>query len=396
MIAGPEIIRNPNTLFAPIKRLKAWSAFKHGIRILTILAKASFWAVCFHYFGTEALLYVVASWTFLLGAKDITFVRVRLSSLRDPAKSRRAFAKSVAAELTLIALRLVVLFLLSMTIAPVNKVVAAVIPMMAICAGFWARETFIATAAMRRTGGLRAYVSLVASVAALGSIVFFAENGFDPIHSAIWALLVREGLTFFGFALVALMGCLGIGANGGIEDIDDEDGGDVGSVVAPDGNSVRSAWKLLIADNVIYSRWRMMHFATRLVANGIAGPFGGIATRIAFTYRKPKPYSHHKERISAVKIAGYGIAAAVVISVVIYIGEKWGLLQAIGIVAAAFLFRVTALTLNLLLWRQLSPLVGAPVRRARAEEVSRTSADASRNGQQEGPEARITRWGGVE
>ena len=397
MIAGPGIIGNPKTLLAPLKRIKARSAFRHSIRILTILAKASFWAICFHYFGTKALLYVVASWTFLLGAKDITFVRVRLSSLRDPAKSKMAFAKSVATELTLIALRLAVLFVLAMIVAPFNEVVAAVIPMMAICAGFWARETFIATAAMHRTGGLRAYVSFFASFAALAAIVFFAENGFDPILSAIWALLIREGLTFFGFALVALMGCFGIGAKGGIEDIDDEDGGDVAAVIAPDGTAVRSAWKLLIADNVIYSRWRMMHFATRLVASGIAGPFGGVVTRIAFTYRKPKPYRHHGKRISVLKIVGYGLAAAIMISIVIYFGEKWGLLHVIGIAAFAFLFRVAALTINLLTWRQLSPLVGAPVRaQTRERKALNSSLDPSRDDQPTEPDARMVRREGDE
>lgn len=393
MIAGPGIIGNPKTLFGPLKRMKARSAFRHSVRILTILAKASFWAVCFHYFGTKALLYVVASWTFLLGVKDITFVRVRLSSLKDPAKSGMAFAKSAAAELTLITVRLAALFGLAMIVAPFNKVVAAVIPMMAICAGFWARETFIATAAMHRTGGHRAYVSFVASFAALGSIIYFAENGLDAIHSAIWALLIREGLTFLGFALVALMGCFGIGAKGGIEDVDDEDGGDVATVVSPDGSPVRSAWKLLIADNVIYSKWRMMHFATRLLANGIAGPFGGIATRIAFTYRKPKPYRHHQKRISTVKIVGYGLIAVGLVSAVIYFGERWGLLHAIGIVVAAFLFRVTALTLNLLFWRQLSPRVGAVQSTKRLGGAGKLSPTSFDDSGQASPHGQTERWG---
>lgn len=360
--AGSGFIGIPKTLIVPFKRIKPASAFRHSARILTIFAKASFWALCFHYFGTKALLYAVASWTFLLGVKDITFVRVRLSSLRDPAKSRMAYAKSVAAEILLIAVRIAAIFALAFVVAPFNQVVAAVIPIMAVCAGLWARETFIATAAVYGTGSWRVFVSLVAAATGLGSIIYFAENGFDPIKSAIWAILVREGISFFGFAAVALLGCFGMRSKSKMEDIDDEDGGEVAQVVTPDGREVRSAWKLLIADNVIYSKWRMMHFATRFVANGILGPFGGIATRIAFTYRKPKPYKHHSKRVSIAKVAGIGVVAAITVSAVIYFGEKWGLLHAIGIVAAAFLFRVIALSLNLLFWRQLSPIVGAPGR----------------------------------
>lgn len=346
-------------MLAPLKRIRAVSAARHGARILTILAKASFWALCYHYFGTEALLYVAASWTFLLGVKDITFVRVRLSSLKDPAKRSMAFAKSVTAELLLIAIRIAAIFLLAKIVALFNRDVAAIIPMMAIGAGFWARETFIATGSLFGTGSIRAYVSFVAAGAALGSIIYFAEHGFDPIHSAIWALLIREGLSFFGFAFVALLGCFGFRTRGEDDDVDDEDGGEAAPIMAADGREVRSAWKLLVADNVVYSRWRMMHFATRIVAHGVLGPFGGIATRIAFAYRKPKPYEHHQERVSAAKIAAFVAGAAIVISAVIYFGEKSGLLHAIGVVAAAFVFRVVALSANLLFWRQLSPVVGA-------------------------------------
>lgn len=380
-------------MLAPLKRIRPASAARHSVRILTILAKASFWALCYHYFGTEALLYVAASWTFLLGIKDFSFVRVRLASLRDPAKRRAAFNKSVIAELLLIAVRLAAIFALAGIVGLFNRDVAAVIPVMAIAAGFWARETFVATSSLFGTGSMRAYVAFVAAAAALGSIIYFAENGLDPLHSAVWALLIREGLTFFGFGFVALLGCLGVRSKGEVDDDDDEDGGETAPVVAPDGREVRSAWKLLIADNVIYSRWRMMHFATRFVAHGILGPLGGIATRIAFSYRKPRPYEHHQDRISAGKVVAMAAGAAAVISVIIYVGETFGLLHAIGVLAAAFLFRVAGLSLNLLFWRQLSPTVGAP-RKARNDV--KWPAQVSESDQGEGPGSPSSRLGETE
>jgi hypothetical protein len=332
---------------------------------LTILAKTSFWALCYHYFGAKALLYVVASWTFLLGVKDITFVRVRLASLRNPAKRNDGYVKSVGAELALIVIRLAAILLLGKIIAPFNREVASVVPIMAVVAGFWARETIITISAAFGSGKLRLYVSFLASVAALGFIIYFAERGYDPIHSAIWSLLIREALSFFGSAIVAILGCLGVRSSGPADEDDDEDGGDAVTVYAPDGREIRSTWKLLIADNVVYSRWRMMHFATRFVAHGILGPFGGIATRIAFSYRKPKPYEHHQQPISAGKIALFGTGAVVMVGAIVYFGVKWGLLHAIGITAAAFILRVVALTVNLLFWRQLSPIVGTPKNRGR-------------------------------
>jgi hypothetical protein len=347
-------------LLARLKRITPASAVRHSVRILTIVAKASFWALCYHYFGSKTLLYVVASWTFLLGVKDVTFVRVRLSSIKNPKKRNRGYMQSVSAELVLIALRIGAIFALSALVAPFNKNVAATIPMLAIVAGFWARETTITTANAFHAGSLRIYVAMVAAFAALGSIIYFAENNLDPIHSAIWAMMVREGLTFFGFALVALLGCIGVRTKGEADDDDDEDGGEAMPIVAPDGRAVRAARKVLIADNVIYSRWRIMHFATRFLAHGVAGPFGGIVARIFFTYRKPKPYEHHTSRLPVGKIVAVAFAAAIVIAAIVVVAEKAGLLHAVGIAAAAFLFRVVAMSFNLLVWRQLSPIVGAP------------------------------------
>ena len=347
-------------MLARLKRITPASAMRHSVRILTIVAKASFWALCYHYFGSKTLLYVVASWTFLLGVKDLTFVRVRLSSIKNPKKRSRGYVQSVSAELVLIALRIGAIFALSALVAPFNKNVAATIPMLAIVAGFWARETTITTANAFHAGSLRIYVAMVAAFAALGSIIYFAENNLDPIHSAIWAMMVREGLTFFGFALVALLGCIGVRTKGEADDDDDEDGGEAMPIVAPDGRAVRAAWKVLIADNVIYSRWRIMHFATRFLAHGVAGPFGGIVARIFFTYRKPKPYEHHTSRLPVGKIVAVAVAAAIVIAAIVVVAEKAGLLHAVGIAAAAFLFRVVAMSFNLLVWRQLSPIVGAP------------------------------------
>lgn len=333
---------------------------RHSVRILTIVAKASFWAVCYHYFGSKTLLYVVASWSFLLGVKDLTFARVRLSSIKNPKKRNRGLVQSVSAELVLIALRIGAIFAMAKLVEPFNKDVAATIPMLAIAAGFWLRETMITTANAFHAGSLRIYAALVAAFAGLGSIIYFAENGFDPIHSAIWAMLIREGLTFFGFALVALLGCMGVRTKAEADDDDDEDGGEAMPIVAPDGREVRAAWKVLIADNVIYSRWRIMHFATRLLAHGVAGPFGGIVARIFFTYRKPKPYEHHASRLPVGKIVAVAVVAAMLVAAIVVVAERAGLLHAVGIAAAAFLFRVVAMFLNLLMWRQLSPIVGAP------------------------------------
>jgi hypothetical protein len=347
-------------LLARLKRITAASALRHSARILTILAKASFWALCYHYFGSKTLLYVVASWSFLLGVKDLTFARVRLSSIKNPKKRGRGYVQSVSAELVLMALRIGAIFALARLVEPFNAEVAATIPMVAIAAGFWARETMITTANAFGAGSLRIYVALVAAVAGLGSIIYFAENNFDPIHSAIWAMLIREGLTFFGFALVALLGCMGVRTKAAADDDDDEDGGEAMPIVAPDGREVRAAWKVLIADNVIYSRWRMMHFATRFVAHGVLGPFGGVVARIFFTYRKPKPYEHHTSRLPVGKIMLVTIAAVAVVSGIVIVAERAGLLHAVGTAAAAFLFRVAAMSSNFLLWRQLSPIVGAP------------------------------------
>ncbi len=348
-------------MIASLKGTTPASALRHTVRIATILAKASFWAVCYHYFGTRALLFVAASWMFLLGTKDLTFVRVRLASIKQPSKRKDGFVKSVAAELLLILLRLAAIGGLAAILVPFNRDVAAIVAMISVVAALWTRETFITTASAFKTGAWRPYASLMAAVGAIIAVIYFAENNFDPVHSAIWALLLREAITFFGFALVALLGCLGLQArpDNPDEDDDDEDGGEAAPVVGTDGREIRSTTKLLIADNVIYSRWRMMHFATRFVAHGIFGPFGGIATRIAFSYRKPRPYAHHSKRVPAWRIAAYLLASATTISVIVYFAERAGLLQAVGIVAAAFLFRLAALATNMIIWRQLSPIVGS-------------------------------------
>lgn len=350
-------------LLARWRRLTPASAFRHAIRILTIVARATFWIVCYHYFGSRALLLVAAGWTFTLGVKDLTFARVRLSLIRDPTRRARALRKSVAAELALLALRLGAFFGLAAILVPFGSNVAAIVSVLAVCAGLWTRETFVGTSTAFRTGRWRTYVSFVAAVGAIGSVIYFAENNFDAVQSAIWALLIREGVTFFGFAGVALLGAIGIRPRRMQvaemdEEEDDDDGGATQPVFATDGREIRSAWKLIIADNVIYSRWRMMHFATRFVAHGVLGPFGGIATRIAFSYRKPRPYKHHASRIPTGRIVALSLAAAATLSTIFYFAERAGLLTALGIVVAAFLFRVAAMALNLLVWRQLSPIVG--------------------------------------
>ncbi|HXG80269.1 MAG TPA: hypothetical protein VNJ05_00545 [Sphingomicrobium sp.] len=343
------------------KRQTPASAFRHALRVLTIIAKASFWIACYHYFGTKALLMVAAGWTFILGVKDLTFARVRLSMLKDPERRARVLKKSVAAELFLMAFRLGVFFGVAAILVPINRDVAATVSIMAICAGLWTRETFVGLSTAYRMAKWRTVVSFIASTGAIASIVYFAENNLDPVRSAVWALLIREAVTFFGYASVALLGSLGLRPAPGAEDLEsdeDEDGGESAPVFGPDGREIRSVWKVLIADNVIYSRWRMMNFATRFVAHGVLGPLGGIATRIAFSYGKPGPYQHHASRISTARIVGLAIAATATVSGVIYFAQQAGLLRALGIVVGAFLFRLAAMSVNLLLWRQLSPIVG--------------------------------------
>jgi hypothetical protein len=352
-------------LWAQWRRQTPASTIRHAIRIATIVAKASFWAASFHYFGSKTLLLVAASWMFVLGIKDLTFARVRMPSLKDPAKRVRGLQKSVTAELVLMALRLGAFAGLAAILVPIDRNIAAIVSLFTVCAGFWTRETFISIGTASRTSRWRIYVAFVAAAGAIGSVIYFAENNLDPVQSAIWALLIREAVTFFGYAGVAVLGAVGIQPRrkkalpvDEDEEDEDEDGGAAASVVATNGREIRSAWKLLIADNVIYSRWRMMHFATRFVAHGILGPFGSVVTRIAFAYGKPRPYKHQANRISIGTIVGLSLAAMVTVSTIIYLAQRAGLLEALGIVVAAFLFRLVALTLNLLFWRQLSPIVG--------------------------------------
>ena len=236
-----QLIRLTDKLLARWKRLTPWSALRHAIRILTIVAKASFWAACFHYFGSKALLLVAASWMFVLGVKDLTFARVRLTNLNVPAKRARGLRKSVTAELALMALRLGAFTGLAAILVPFERNIAAIVSVMAVCAGLWTRETFIATAMAFHTGKWRLYVSFVAAAGAIGSVIYFAENNLDAVHSAIWALLIREAVTFFGYAGVAFLGAIGIqppkkaAVPVDEEDEEDEDGGAAASVVGTDG-----------------------------------------------------------------------------------------------------------------------------------------------------------------
>ncbi len=124
----------------------------------------------------------------------------------------------------------------------------------------------------------------------------------------------------------------------------------------------------------------MVHFATRFVAHGVLGPFGGIVARIFFSYRKPKPYQHHEDRLPVGKIVAVTVAAIAIVSVIVVVAERAGLLHAVGIAAAAFLLRVVAMSSNFLLWRQLSPIVGAPKKsRSLADEIS-AAAQGEDNG----------------
>lgn len=336
---------------------------KHVARLGNVLARASFWAVCFHYFGSEGFLFVAAAWMFALGVKDLTFARVRLTSLEDPAKRGRAIRRSLLTEAVLFALRLAALVAIALLLRPFNATVAALVWIMTVCPLFWVRETSTTLMRAYRVARLGTYVTLAAALGGLAAIVYFAETGMRGVDAAVGALIIREAIAFVGVTLGAVAGRLGLRV--GEDDFqDEEEGQQQFSVTGTGGEEIRSPWKLLIADNVVWSRWRLVQFASRFIASGVLGPFGNIGARLFFTYRQPGAYVHRSERISARKIALFATLSTLVLFALVALGERLGLLHALGITIAGFMFRLASHAANALLWRQLTPFIakGAKLR----------------------------------
>ncbi len=347
----------------PWRPTSAGSLAKHVARLGNVLARASFWAVCFHYFGSEGFLFVAAGWMFMLGVKDLTFARVRLTSLEDEGRRGRAVRRSLAAEAGLLVLRLAALLAIALLLRPFSTTVAAFVWSLMICPLFWVRETSSTLMRAYRVARLGTYVTLLAGVGGLVAVVYFAETGARGVEAAIGALIVREAISFVGMTLGALAGRLGL-RFGDDSFEDEEEGRQQFSVTGTGGEEIRSPWKLLIADNVVWSRWRLVQFASRFIASGMLGPFGNIGARLFFTYRQPGAYVHRSERLSARKVALFAAGSTVMLLVLVTIGQRFGLLHALGITIAGFMFRLASHAANALFWRQLTPLIatGAKLR----------------------------------
>lgn len=342
------------------RAIDAPAVARHGTRIATAIFRACFWLACFHHFGTEALLFVAAAWSFILGVKDLTFARVRLANMADPLKRRAAIAKSVGLEIGLLVLRLALVAAVGGILLAFNQTVAALVTALMVCVLFWARETMVTLARVYGVAPLLRYATLLSSLSGLVLIVLFARRGWDPVAAATSALIIREAVTFVGCGAVAASGMLSRNAREGQPKEDDEDEDEAGGalpLIGADGKEIRSTFKIFIADNVVYSWWRIVQFGTRVLAGGLLGPLGNIGTRIFFTYQRPGGFGQSKARPSPgrmVLIGGALAAAAVVVAVV---AHRSGLLHAVGIVAAAFALRIVGLGLNLLLWRHFRPLI---------------------------------------
>ena len=328
----------------------------HLLRFLTILAKTSFWAVCFHYFGAQALFVVAASWTFMCGIKDVTFARIRLRSIHNPDKRGKATATSIAVEFALLLLRLAILLGMLPVIRLFNDSVASYMAGRSLCLVFWSRETLLTLMRAYGAGGLSPPINFIAAAGGIASILYFAENNRSALDSAISALVIREALIFAGFGLGALAGRLGFRAKQ--DDFDEDEGDKPANIKGPGDRPVRSAWRVLIADNVVWSRWRIVQFATRAVASGLMGPFGNVGTRLLFTYKKPPAYKHRKQKVATWKLLLGAIAVISLVAGLVLVADRFGFLHLAGIAFAAILFRVVAHALNLAFWRRLDPLVG--------------------------------------
>ena len=329
---------------------------RHLVRIVSALAKTGFWLAAYHYYGPKAFLYVSAAWLLALGAKDLTFWRIRLRRLHRPTQRTQALWLSIWLELGLLAVRLALTFGLSLLVGLFSPTVASVLVGLMLCTIFWSRETLNNLMRVYEVGALRIYIVMLGAIAGIGTIIACAETGRTAIVAAVAGLVVREAVQFFGMTLIVIAGRFGLRAPG--DDVDEDEGGAEESVAVSGGREVRSTWKLLIADNIVWSRWRLIQFGTRYAATGLLGPFGGFASRMLFSYRKPGAYKHRETRLSAWKIAGMALLGATSLTVLIMVAARWGLIHALGLTLAASVFRLVAIVANTLLWRQLSPLVG--------------------------------------
>ena len=346
------------------KPVSAAMVAKHLVRIVTATARACFWLLCYYHFGTEALLFLAAAWTFLLSTKDLTFARVRLRNMADAAKRRTAMVKSLGFELVLLGLRLGLIALLGRLLLPYNFTVAALVSGLMVCAVFWARETLVTLGRVFGVSPWMRYSTLLSSLSGLGLIAWFAERGFEPVQAATTALILREAITFTGFAVVVLLGWSGRRPVDGGRTLNeqDEDGEEDGAgraltLIGANGREVRSTFKIFIADNVVHSRWRIVQFGTRALANGLLGPLGSVGSRIFFTYRKPGAFVDHKPRPPLGRIVAMSVALLLVAAVLAYLAYHFDLLHALGILVAAFVLRIAGLGLNLMLWRHFRPLI---------------------------------------
>lgn len=359
---------------------------QHLVRLTTVAARTGFWLLAYYYYGAEALLHMAAAWTFISGVRDLTFVRLRLRSLHRRERRRRAMAVSLGTELMLLILRLAIIAGLAATVDRFNASVGSILIGLAPFALLWARETMTNVAHVYRTIALRLHLSLFSALGGLAGIFYGAETGMTAIQAALAGLLAREAIFFAGMWAIALAGKLGLRVEG--ENHDDEEGGAPESVIGPEGREIRSTWKILIADNAVWSRWRLIQFGVRHLATGLFGPFGAAAARILFTYHQPGSYVHKSARLNGWRVALACVAGAAVVAVAIVLAGEWGLIDALGVTVAAFAFRLAVIVANSLAWRQLAPLVGlegnlllpgSPMRKRAAPTVPRAHTEAGKS-----------------
>lgn len=344
--------------------LSGEAALTHILRVLTIIARGSLWALSYLYFGPEALLHVAAAWLFVLGTKDLTFARVRLSNIGRREKRRMALAKSISLETAILLARAMLILSVSQLLFSFERTVAAIVSGLVLCTLFWARETLITLVRVYRVTHLPKYATFAAAASGLATVVVFANRGMSGVDATVGALITREAVQFLGYLLIAIIGgstsrfrqVTGAGS-----DEEDEDSGANVAVIGSDGTEIRSTSKIFIGDNVVYSRWRALQFGSRVVAGGLMGPFGGVISRLFFAYRRPGRYVHKDRSLGTWKLVLLSFAFVLMLGLAVVVAGRFGLLHAFGIALAGFAFRLTALSANMLLWSRLSVFVGQNV-----------------------------------
>jgi hypothetical protein len=342
-----------------LEKFRSTQPQKHFIRIGTILATTSFWLVCAHYFGAKAAFYTGAAWAFALGIKDFTYMRVRLKSADKAERRGKALKTIFLIELLLLLLRMGLMTGLTAILRVYSAQTAiALSGMIAVCF-LWMREMF--TVMMRAYGvrSLAGYISLTRALTGLVTLIVLAEWNWSAPQAAAGALLTREAVTFVGQALAVFAGKLGLRTKG--EAFDDEDGVEQDVIESTDNRTITSQWSLLLADNLVWSRWRWMQFATRNIASGIFGPFGTIGARMLFAYRRPGKYVHGGKRISIIGILAFAIPGMATMIGIYVFAHHHRALTALGITLAGFGFRLFALSLNALFWQQMAKLIGVKI-----------------------------------